>query len=78
VIVVDSGGSVCHAMLGDLLAEAAVEKNWSGLVINGCVRHVEILGTLPQKLNVKKYLLGNCTGIILLVSALTIEKSTLK
>lgn len=47
VIVVDGGGSLRHALLGDLLAAAAVENGWSGLVINGCVRDVEILETLP-------------------------------
>ena len=47
VLVVDGGGSLRHALLGDLLAAAAVENNWSGLVINGCVRDVEILETLP-------------------------------
>jgi len=43
VIVVDGGGSLRRALLGDLLAAAAVENGWEGLVINGCVRDVEIL-----------------------------------
>jgi regulator of ribonuclease activity A len=43
VIVVDGGGSMRHALLGDLLAAKAAENDWSGLVINGCVRDVEIL-----------------------------------
>ena len=43
VIVVDGGGSLRHALLGDLLAAKAAENGWSGLVINGCVRDVEIL-----------------------------------
>lgn len=46
VIVVDGGGSMRRALLGDLLAAKAVENGWSGLVINGCVRDVEILRTL--------------------------------
>ena len=46
VIVVDGGGSMRRALLGDLLAAKAVESVWSGLVINGCVRDVEILRTL--------------------------------
>jgi len=44
VIVVDGGGSLRHALLGDLLAAHAAENGWAGLVINGCVRDVEILG----------------------------------
>jgi regulator of ribonuclease activity A len=46
VLVVDGGGSLRHALLGDLLAAAAVENGWQGLLINGCVRDVEILKTI--------------------------------
>jgi len=46
VIVVDGGGSLRRALLGDLLAAAAVENGWQGLVINGAVRDVEILETI--------------------------------
>ncbi len=35
-----------HALLGDLLAAAAAENGWQGLLINGCVRDVEILETI--------------------------------
>ncbi|MCH5375613.1 MAG: ribonuclease E activity regulator RraA [Planctomycetes bacterium] len=43
VIVVDGGGSLRFSLLGDLLAETARQNGWQGLVINGCVRDVEIL-----------------------------------
>jgi regulator of ribonuclease activity A len=46
VIAVDGGGSLRRALLGDQLAVAAVENGWQGLVVNGCVRDVEILSTL--------------------------------
>ena len=46
VLVVDGGGSMRHALLGDLLAAAAAENGWQGLLINGCVRDVEILETI--------------------------------
>lgn len=46
VLVVDGGGSLRHALLGDLLAAAAVENGWQGLLINGCVRDVEILASM--------------------------------
>jgi regulator of ribonuclease activity A len=46
VMVVDGGGSLRRALLGDMLADMAVENGWQGLVINGCVRDVEILKTI--------------------------------
>jgi len=46
IIVVDGGASLRHALLGDLLAAKAAENKWSGFVINGCVRDVEILETI--------------------------------
>jgi len=46
VIVVDGGASLRHALLGDLLAAKAAENGWQGLLINGCVRDVEILETI--------------------------------
>jgi regulator of ribonuclease activity A len=46
VIVVDGGGSMRRALLGDQLAAAAAENGWQGLLINGCVRDVEILETI--------------------------------
>lgn len=46
VIVVDGGGSLRRALLGDLLAAKAAENGWQGLLINGCVRDVEILQTI--------------------------------
>ena len=47
VIVVDGGGSLRRALLGDQLAEKAVLNGWMGIIINGAVRDVEILATLP-------------------------------
>lgn len=46
VIVVDGGGSLRRALLGDMLAASAAENGWAGLVIFGCVRDVEILRTI--------------------------------
>ena len=41
VIVVDGGGSLRRALLGDMLAAKAVECGWAGVVINGVVRDVD-------------------------------------
>lgn len=46
VLVVDGGGSLRRALLGDMIAEAMVNNGWEGIVINGCVRDVEALNAL--------------------------------
>ncbi len=47
VIVVDGGGSLRHALLGDMLAEKAASNGWQGLIINGCIRDVDIIRQTP-------------------------------
>lgn len=47
VLVVDGGGSLRCALVGDNVAGLALENGWTGLVINGCVRDVEALAALP-------------------------------
>ncbi|MFF4889746.1 ribonuclease E activity regulator RraA [Micromonospora chersina] len=47
VLVVDGGGSLHTALMGDLIAGTAAENGWAGVVINGAVRDVVALGTLP-------------------------------
>ena len=44
VIVVDGGGSLRRALLGDMLAEQAASNGWAGLVINGAIRDVDEIG----------------------------------
>ena len=46
VMVVDGGGSLRCALLGDMLGAMAAKNGWQGLLINGCVRDVEILKTI--------------------------------
>lgn len=38
VLVVDGGGSLHCALLGDRLAALAVQNGWAGIVIYGCIR----------------------------------------
>ncbi len=38
VLVVDGGGSLRCALLGDVLAGLGADNGWAGVVINGCVR----------------------------------------
>jgi regulator of ribonuclease activity A len=59
VLVVDGGGSLRSALVGDLIAGIAVQRGWAGLVISGAVRDsvaldqldlgIKALGTNPQK-----------------------------
>ncbi len=46
VIVMDGGGSLRRAILGDMIAANAVKNGWAGLIINGCVRDVDELATI--------------------------------
>lgn len=43
VMVVDGGGSLRRALLGDMIAENAVKNGWEGFIIYGCVRDVDAL-----------------------------------
>ncbi|MFD9358080.1 ribonuclease E activity regulator RraA [Streptomyces sp. NPDC060031] len=59
VLVVDGGGSLHTALVGDVLAGAAERSGWAGLIINGAVRDsaalgaldlgIKALGTVPRK-----------------------------
>lgn len=43
VLVVDGGGSLRCALLGDMIAERAAHNGWHGVVIYGCIRDVDML-----------------------------------
>ncbi|WAP60038.1 ribonuclease E activity regulator RraA [Streptomyces sp. S465] len=59
VVVVDGGGSLHTALLGDLMAERALAGGWAGVVVHGAVRDltalaevrigVQALGVNPRK-----------------------------
>jgi regulator of ribonuclease activity A len=45
VLVVDGGGSMRCALLGDMLATLANQNGWAGIIVNGCIRDsAEIAG----------------------------------
>lgn len=54
VLVVDGGGSCRQALLGDLIAQSALDNGWQGVVINGFVRDVMRIKTF----NLGVYALG--------------------
>ena len=47
VLVVDGGGSMRCALVGDQLGELAVANGWVGIVVEGCVRDTSALRNLP-------------------------------
>ena len=47
VLVIDGGGSLRCALLGDQLAELAVKNGWEGVVVYGCIRDSAAINTLP-------------------------------
>ncbi|MDR0183670.1 ribonuclease E activity regulator RraA [Lysobacter arvi] len=59
VLVIDGGGSMRRAMIGDLLAGKAAENGWAGVIVFGAIRDsdaiaslalgVKALGTCPRK-----------------------------
>ena len=59
VLVVDGGGSLRCALVGDVLAGEAQRNGWSGVIVHGCVRDkaalrelglgVMALGVTPRK-----------------------------
>ena len=46
VLVVDGGGSLESALMGDMIAGAGMKNGWAGCVIYGAVRDVTALATL--------------------------------
>jgi len=47
VLVVDGGGSTRRALVGELVAQLAVENGWAGLLLYGSVRDTAQLLSLP-------------------------------
>ena len=46
VLVVDGGGSLRNALIGDMIAENAVKNGWEGVIIHGACRDVDELAKL--------------------------------
>ncbi|MFK4808196.1 ribonuclease E activity regulator RraA [Microbacterium sp. ZW CA_36] len=47
VLVIDGGGSLESALVGDLIAASAVENGWAGLIVFGAIRDRVAIGELP-------------------------------
>ncbi len=46
VLVVDGGGSLRCAMVGDNLARLGIDNGWSGIVVHGCIRDSGPIGEM--------------------------------
>ncbi|GAB3107349.1 putative 4-hydroxy-4-methyl-2-oxoglutarate aldolase [Aestuariicella hydrocarbonica] len=46
VLLVDAGGSLRRACLGDVLAEKAVKNGWEGIIMYGCIRDMDAIAAL--------------------------------
>lgn len=59
VMVIDGGGSLASALMGDQIAQAACDNNWAGVIVFGAIRDsvainrmefgLKALGTNPRK-----------------------------
>ncbi|MDF1689111.1 MAG: ribonuclease E activity regulator RraA [Cycloclasticus sp.] len=47
VLVVDGGGSLRCALLGDMLAEMGYKNGWSGVIVYGCIRDSIDINNMP-------------------------------
>ncbi len=47
VLVIDGGGSLRCALLGDQLADMAVKNGWEGVAVYGCIRDSAAINALP-------------------------------
>lgn len=56
VLVVDAHASMRVAVLGGYLTSVAVENDWAGILVNGCVRDQEEL----KELDIAIFSLGSC------------------
>ena len=46
ILVVDGGGSMRCALLGDMLGELAIKNKWCGIIVYGCIRDSAVMQTL--------------------------------
>lgn len=47
VLVIDGGGALESALVGDLIAASAVRNGWAGIIVHGAIRDRNAIGELP-------------------------------
>jgi len=68
ILVIDGGGSLRTALIGDMIASSGIANGWAGVIVHGAIRdsevintldfHVKSLGTNPRKS--AKHGIGEC------------------
>lgn len=56
VLVVDGGGSKRCALVGDNIAKLAIDNNWEGVIVYGCIRDTHVI----NQMNIGIKALGSC------------------
>ncbi len=46
ILVVDGGGSLRCALVGDNLAQLAIDQGWAGIVVYGCIRDAVLIAQM--------------------------------
>ena len=63
VLVIDGGGSLRTALLGDMIAGAAQKNGWAGVILHGAVRDTLALARLePAQERQAGHRRGGCPG----------------
>lgn len=48
MLVVDGGGSLRYALVGDLIAKDAMKNKWAGIIVYGCIRDSEEINRMKD------------------------------
>lgn len=81
VLVIDGGGSRRCALVGDKIAKLALDNNWAGLLVYGCIRDCAVIDSMLISLKA----IGTCPvksikedvgyrGLELLIAGCTISE----
>jgi regulator of ribonuclease activity A len=46
VLVIDGGASLRCALIGDQIATLAIQNNWEGIIVNGCIRDSQVINSM--------------------------------
>ncbi len=47
VLIIDGGGSLRCALVGDIIAQMAADNGWEGIIVYGCIRDSAVIADIP-------------------------------